>query len=49
VSIDDRPAHIEKREEVGHWEGDLVIGKGQSSAIGMLVEKKTRYTYIVKL
>jgi len=49
VSIDVRPNHIEKREEVGHWEGDLVIGKGQSSAIGTLVERKTRYTYIVKL
>jgi len=49
VSIDDRPNHIEKREEIGHWEGDLVIGKGQSSAIGTLVERKTRYTYIVKL
>jgi len=49
ISIDDRPKHIEKRKEVGHWEGDLVIGKGQQSAIGTLVERKTRFTYIVKL
>ncbi len=49
VSIDDRPKHIEKRKEIGHWEGDLVIGKGQVSAIGTLVERKSRYTYIVKL
>jgi IS30 family transposase len=49
TSIDDRPKHIEKREEIGHWEGDLVIGKGQQSAIGTLVERKARFTFIVKL
>lgn len=49
TSIDDRPKHIETREEIGHWEGDLVIGKGQQSAIGTLVERKARYTFIVKL
>ena len=49
TSIDDRPKHIETREEIGHWEGDLVIGKGQKSAIGTLVERKARYTFIVKL
>ena len=49
TSIDDRPNHIENREEIGHWEGDLVIGKGQQSAIGTLVERKARYTFIIKL
>jgi IS30 family transposase len=49
ISIDDRPKHIEKRMEIGHWEGDLVIGKGHTSAIGTLVERKSRYTYIVNL
>lgn len=49
VSIDDRPAHIELRKEVGHWEGDLIIGPKQASAIGTLVERKTRYTHIIKL
>jgi IS30 family transposase len=49
TSIDDRPTHIETREEVGHWEGDLVIGKGQKSAIGTNVERKTRYVLISKL
>ena len=49
VSIDDRPKHIELRLEVGHWEGDLMIGVGQKSAIGTIVERKTRYTFIVKL
>lgn len=49
TSIDDRPKHIDKREEIGHWEGDLVIGKGQKSAIGTLVERKARFTFIIKL
>jgi IS30 family transposase len=48
LSIDDRPKHIEQREEVGHWEADLMIGPKQTSAIGTLVERKTRFLYIVK-
>nr|WP_275316158.1 hypothetical protein [Tenacibaculum bernardetii] len=27
VSIDNRPKHIELRQEIGYWEGDLMIGK----------------------
>ena len=49
VSIDQRPKHIETRLEIGHWEGDLMIGVRQNSAIGTLVERKARYTCIVKL
>lgn len=48
TSIDLRPKHIEERKEVGHWEGDLVIGTKQASAIGTQVERKTRFLYIVK-
>jgi transposase, IS30 family len=46
TSIEQRPIHIEDRLEIGHWEGDLMIGVKQSSAIGTLVERKARYTYI---
>lgn len=49
VSIDERPLHIENRNLVGHWEGDLVVGPKHASAIGTIVERKTRFTYIVKL
>jgi IS30 family transposase len=49
VSIDNRPKHIDLRSEVGHWEGDLVIGKNHKSAIGTIVERKTRFTLIIKL
>lgn len=49
VSIDNRPKHIDLRQEIGHWEGDLVIGKNHKSAIGTIVERKTRFTLILKL
>ena len=49
VNISQRPQHVELRLEVGHWEGDLMIGVGQKSAIGTIVERKTRYTFIVKI
>lgn len=49
VSIDNRPKHIDLREEIGHWEGDLMIGKNHKSAIGTIVERKSRYTLIIKL
>ena len=49
TNISQRPQHVELRLEVGHWEGDLIIGLGQKSAIGTIVERKTRYTFIIKL
>jgi transposase, IS30 family len=49
ISIDKRPLHIENRNRIGHWEGDLMVGPKHASAIGTIVERKTRFTYIVKL
>lgn len=49
ISIDDRPKDVESREVPGHWEGDLMVGKNRQSAIGTLVERKTRLLRIVKL
>ena len=49
ISIDERPEEVLGREIAGHWEGDLVIGKGHRSAIGTLVERTTRTIIIIPL
>jgi transposase, IS30 family len=48
-SIHDRPAHVESRRQAGHWEGDLIVGSWQRSAIATLIERKTRLTVLVRL
>ncbi len=49
VSIHDRPEEIEGQQVIGHWEGDLIIGKNHGSAVGTLVERKSRYIYLAHL
>ena len=46
VSIEERPAIVEKRERLGDWEADTIIGAGKQGAIVTLVERKSRLTLL---
>jgi len=49
VSIHDRPPEIEERLVPGHWEGDLIKGVYNRSAVGTLVERTTLFTVLSRM
>ena len=46
--ISDRPKVVESREDIGHWEGDTVVGKSHGSFVATHVERKSRYLLVGK-
>jgi transposase, IS30 family len=49
LTIGQRPFRPEDRSQAGHWEGDLIVGKDQGSAIGTLVERQTRMVRLLHM
>lgn len=48
-SILERPVEAVDRQVAGHWEGDLIVGQGNRSAVGVLIERRTGYLLLVHL
>ena len=49
ISIEERPKEVADRIIPGHWEGDLLMGHNNASALGVLVERTTRMIFLARL
>lgn len=47
--IENRPPEIDRRERVGDWEGDTIVGANRSGGVLSLVERRTGYTILAKV
>ena len=49
ILIDDRPDEVSQRVIPGHWEGDLILGARNKSAVITLVERVSRFVVLGQL
>ncbi|MFQ5798612.1 MAG: IS30 family transposase [Bacteroidota bacterium] len=49
TSITERPSHVLQRKQLGHWEADAVFARRSISGLQVVVERKTRFTKLIKL
>lgn len=49
LSIHVRPPEIDERTMPGHWEGDLIKGAGNKSAVGVLVQRSSRLVLLARM
>ena len=49
ISIEERPEIVEKRERLGDWEADTIMGAGKQGAIVTLVDRKSRFALLKRI
>lgn len=49
VMIDERPEIVDKKERIGDWEVDCIIGKNHKQAVVSIVERSSKFTILKKI